>query len=91
MVLHMIYVFNPFLFVLLTLPLSTIFVSVVVTKISRKFWVAPLLSVIILILMMIFVFNDSFFMWVIVNTIISLITSLISYVGFEGKNFNINK
>lgn len=66
-----------FLLVLLVFPVIVIVASIIGMFLFKKWFVLPLLTLVIFSILTFTVFNESFFIWVVVYTIISIIISLI--------------
>lgn len=66
-----------FIFVLFICPIIVILASIVGYLLFKNWFVMPLLTLIIFTILTFTVFNESFFIWVVVYTIVSVVVSLI--------------
>ncbi|MCC3359473.1 DUF2651 family protein [Bacillus sp. REN16] len=66
-----------FILVLFICPIIVLIASIFGFLVVRRWFVMPLLTFIVFAILTFTVFNESFFVWVIVYTIISVIVSLI--------------
>nr|WP_246483810.1 DUF2651 family protein [Heyndrickxia vini] len=66
-----------FLLVLFICPIIVIVASILGIFLFRKWFVTPLLTFVVFIILTFTIFNESFFIWVVVYTILSIIISLI--------------
>lgn len=69
------FLINPFVLCFLTLPVLTIILSIVLSIILKRKYVVVLVVACVYLIITYTVFNDSFLIWVVVYSIISLITS----------------
>lgn len=65
-----------FSLILLIFPIVVIIASVIGYLLFRKWIVMPLLTFMVFAILMFTVFNESFLIWLVVNTILSMIVSL---------------
>ncbi|MCZ4246740.1 DUF2651 family protein [Bacillus amyloliquefaciens] len=72
------------------LPLSIIVLSIIFTYIFKKVYIMPLVSIVVSVILMFTVFNLSFWGWVVVYGLISLLLSYITN-GIRKKIDNRNK
>lgn len=68
---------DPFSLVLIILPTVVIITSIVGFLLVKRWYVLPLTSFVVFTILTFTVFNESFFIWVVVYTILSVIVSLI--------------
>ncbi|MDQ0233217.1 MULTISPECIES: DUF2651 family protein [Bacillaceae] len=66
-----------FFLVLLICPIIVLVASIIGFILVRRWFVMPLLTLVVFTILTFSVFNESFFIWVVVYTIISFIVSLI--------------
>ncbi|WP_010098878.1 DUF2651 family protein [Ornithinibacillus scapharcae] len=69
---------DPFGLVFITLPTIVVLSSIVGIFLFKKWFVMPLLTFVVFIILTFTVFNESFFIWVVVYTVLSAIVSLIA-------------
>lgn len=67
---------SEFVLVLFFCPLLVLIASVIGYFILKKWYITPLVTLVIFTILMFTVFNESFFIWVIIYTVISFIVSL---------------
>ncbi|MGW7762461.1 DUF2651 family protein [Bacillus velezensis] len=60
------------------LPLSIIVLSIIFTYIFKKVYIMPLVSIVVSVILMFIVFNLSFWGWVVVYGLVSLVLSSIT-------------
>ncbi|WP_416655685.1 DUF2651 family protein [Bacillus amyloliquefaciens] len=60
------------------LPLSIIVLSIILTYIFKKVYIMPLVSIVVSVILMFTVFNLSFWGWVVVYVLVSLVLSSIT-------------
>ncbi|MGG4534420.1 DUF2651 family protein [Aneurinibacillus migulanus] len=65
-----------FLLVLFICPIIVIVASIIGIFLFKKWFVIPLLTFIVFTILTFTIFNESFFIWVVVYTILSIIVSL---------------
>lgn len=65
-----------FVLVLMIFPVIIIFLSMIITGITKKFFIIPIITFIVFLILTYTIFNESFLFWVIVYTILSLIVSI---------------
>ncbi|AGK55260.1 DUF2651 family protein [Bacillus sp. 1NLA3E] len=68
---------DPFSLVLFIFPIVVIVASIIGYLLVRKWYVMPLLTVIVFAILMFTVFNKSFFIWVVVYTLLSIAGSFL--------------
>jgi hypothetical protein len=68
---------DPFGLVLITLPAIVLIASIIGYFLVKKWFIMPLLTFAVFTILTFTVFNESFFIWVVVYTILSVIVSLI--------------
>ncbi|MBP0726628.1 DUF2651 family protein [Bacillus sp. RG28] len=66
-----------FLLVLFICPIIVLVASIIGFLVVRRWFVMPLLTFVVFTILTFTVFNDTFFIWVVVYTILSVIVSLI--------------
>ncbi|MBS4534439.1 DUF2651 family protein [Clostridium sp. D2Q-14] len=77
-----------FTLVLIIFPVAVILLSMIVTGIVKKFYIMPIITFLIFLILTYTVFNESFFIWVIVYAILSLIVSVTIKFVVEKDNKN---
>lgn len=65
-----------FALVLIIFPVSTMLLSMIITGLGKKFYIMPIITFIVFLILTHTVFNQSFFIWTIVYTIMSLVVSI---------------
>ena len=68
---------DPFSLVLFIFPIVVIVASIIGYLLVRKWFVMPILTVIVFAILMFTVFNKSFFIWVVVYTLLSIAVSFL--------------
>ncbi|KPB06239.1 DUF2651 family protein [Bacillus sp. CHD6a] len=66
-----------FLLVLFIFPAAVIVASIIGILLFKKWFIVPALTLVVFAILMFTLFNESFFIWVVVYTILSVIISLI--------------
>lgn len=66
-----------FILVLLICPIAVLTMSIIGYQMIKKWFVIPLLTFILFTILTFAVFNETFFFWVIVYTILSIVVSFI--------------
>ncbi|MGN7938401.1 DUF2651 family protein [Virgibacillus sp. 6R] len=64
--------------VLVILPITVVLTSILFSILTKKWFVMPLITFLILSLVMVSIFNTTFFIWVALFTILSLVVSFLS-------------
>ena len=65
-----------FLLVLLICPIAVIIASIVGYSLMKKWFVTPIVTFIVFSILTFTLFNETFFFWVVIYTILSMIVSL---------------
>ncbi|WP_332650410.1 DUF2651 family protein [Lysinibacillus sp. 54212] len=73
-----------FIFVLLICPITVIIASIISYYLVKKWFLTPILTFIVFTILTFTRFNETFFFWVIIYTILSIIVSL--FFKFTKKN-----
>ncbi|TDQ34603.1 DUF2651 family protein [Aureibacillus halotolerans] len=68
---------NLFLLLIIVYPLVTILLTAVLWALTRKVSVPLIVTFVVFVLLMFFEYNTTFLIWVLVYTVISLVTSLL--------------
>lgn len=66
-----------FILVLFICPIAVLIASIIGYPLIKKWFVMPIVTLIVFTILTFTVFNESFFFWVIIYTILSIIVSLI--------------
>ncbi len=68
-----------FLFVLIICPLVVVLVSITGSFLFKQWFIVPILTFIVFTILTYTVFNETFFFWAVIFTILSIIVSLLIY------------
>jgi hypothetical protein len=63
--------------VLFIFPIAVIVASIIGFLLVRKWFVMPILTFIVFTILMLSVFNETFFIWVVIYTILSIVVSFV--------------
>ncbi|MBS4538645.1 DUF2651 family protein [Clostridium sp. D2Q-11] len=80
-----------FILVLMIFPAIIIFLSMIATLITKKFFILPIITFITFLVLTYTIFNDTFLIWVIIYTALSLIVSVSTLFIMNKENKNKGK